>query len=206
MRMDAEFSVELAAGAPVLELPWSAEDGGSRFLDLRARPELLLEIGEAAENRALGEFLTTINAPGGALQTVKCDTWFSAEITEEEKIYGAALKYGSYVDLVFASDEPRRTLQANEKFGESLCALLAKAPSISVAAEFILRRCYVHTAELAAGKLPAHDAPAENSEDAFCLTFYLTGYGDEEDEARQRWTIGLKLVENAILQLAARGI
>lgn len=206
MRMDAEFSVELADGASVLELPWSSEDGRSRFLDLRARPELLLEIGEAAGNRALGEFLAAINAPGGALQTVKCDTWFSAEISEEEKIYGTALKYGSYIDLVFASDEARRTMEAHEKFGQALCSLLAKAPSISVAAEFILRRCYVHTAELAAGKLPAADAPAENSEDAYCLTFYLTGYGDEEDEARQRWMIGLKLVENAILQLAARGI
>jgi hypothetical protein len=68
-----------------------------------------------------------------------------------------------------------------------------------------VRRCYVHNAELAAGKLPAHDAPAGNSEDAYCVSFFLTAYGDDGDEARQRWTIGLKLVENAILQLVARG-
>lgn len=204
--MDAEFSVELAPDAPALELPWSSSDGTQRFFDLRSRPELLLEIGEAADNRALGEFLVTINAPEGPLQTVKCDTWLSGDIGEEEKIYGAAMKYGSYIDLVFTSDETRRQMAAHEKFGRALCTLLAKAPSISVAAEFIVRRCYVHTAELAAGKLPAHDAPAGNSEDAYCLTFYLTGYGDEEEEARRRWTIGLKLVENAILQLAARGI
>ena len=204
--MDAEFSVEIGADAPALELPWSSSDGASRFLDLRSRPELLLEIGEAADNRALGEFLATINAPEGSLQTVKCDTWLSHEIGEGEKIFGAAMKYGSYIDLVFTSEEARRRFEAHEKFGHALCALLAKAPSISVAAEFIVRRCYVHAAELAAGKLPTQDAPAGNSEDAYCVSFYLTGYGDEEDEARQRWTIGLKLVENAILQLAARGL
>src|ERR1051326_1575272 len=204
--MDAEFSVEIAADAPALELPWSSGDGASRFFDLRSRPELLLEIGEAAGNRALGEFLAALNAPEGVLQTVKCDTWLSHEITEEEKIYGAAMKYGSYIDLVFTSEAARRRLEAHEKFGHALCALLAKAPSISVAAEFIVRRCYVHTAELASGKLPAHDAPPHQSEDAYCLTFYLTGYGDEGDEARQRWTIGLRLAENAILQLVARGL
>lgn len=204
--VEAEFSVEVAPDAPALELPWSSSDGGQRFFDLRSRPELLLEIGEAADNRALGEFLAVINSPHGLLQTVKCDTWLSGDITEEEQVYGAAMKYGSYVDLVFTSDEIRREMAAHEKFGRELCALLAKAPPISVAAEFVVRRCYVHVAELAAGRLPAPDAPAENSESAFCMTFYLTGYGDEEEEARQRWTIGLKLVENAILQLAARGI
>jgi hypothetical protein len=204
--MDAEFSVEIGADAPALELPWASSDGASRFFDLRSRPELLLEIGEAADNRALGEFLATINAAEGPLQTVKCDTWLSQEIGEEEKIFGAAMKYGSYIDLVFTSEAARRRFEAHEKFGHALCALLAKAPSISVAAEFVVRRCYVHSAELATGKLPANNAPAESSEDAFCMTFYLNGYGDEEGEARQRWTIGLKLVENAILQLVARGL
>jgi hypothetical protein len=204
--MEAEFSVELGRDAPALELPWSSADGSQRFFDLRARPELLLEIPEAAENRALGEFLASINAAGGPLQTVKCDTWFSSEISEEEKIYGAPLKYGSYVDLVFTSDEMRRQMAPHEKFARDLCGLLAKAPPISVAAEFVVRRCYVHPAALAAGKLPAQDAPASDSYDAYCLTFFLTGYGDEEDEARQRWAIGLKLVENAVLQLAARAV
>jgi len=204
--MDAEFSVELGTNAPALELPWSSKDAQQRFYDLRSRPELLLEIPEAANNRALGEFLTAINTPHGSLQTVKCDAWISSEISEEEKVYGAAMKFGSYIDLVFTGDEPRQSMEAHEKFARSLCGLLGKAPSISVAAEFILRRCYVHTAELAAGRLPQHDAPSDNSENAYCLSFYLTGYGDDEDDARKRWMIGLKLVENAILQLAARGI
>jgi hypothetical protein len=202
--MEAEFSVELGPDAPALELPWASEDGKQRFFDLRARPELLLEIPEAAANRALGEFLASVNHAGGPLQTVKCDTWFSSEISEEEKIYGAALKFASYVDLVFTSDNARNQMAAHETFGRELCGLLAKAPPISVAAELVVRRCYVHSAALAAGKLPEPDV--SDSEDAYCMTFYLVGYGDEEDEARQRWTIGLKLVENAILQLAAKGI
>ena len=204
--MEAEFSVDLGPEAPALELPWASKDGQQRFFDLRARPELLLEIPEAAGNRALGEFLSSINTAGGPLQTVKCDTWFSSEMSEEEKVYGTALKFASYVDIVFTCGETRREMSKYEKFGRDLCGLLAKAPPISVAAELAVRRCYVHSAALAAGKLPEPDAAASDSEDAYCVTLYLTGYGDEEDEARQRWTIGLKLVENAILQLAARGI
>ena len=204
--MDAEFNIELGGSAPALELPWSSSEAGQRFYDLRSRPELLLEIPEAANNRALGEFLAAINTPHGVLQTVKCDTWLSTEISEEEKVYGAEMKFGSYIDLVFTGDQTRQSKETYEKFARSLCGLLKKAPSISVAAEFILRRCYVHTAELAAGRLPQHNAPSANSEDAYCLCFYITGYGDDEEEARKRWMIGMKLVENAILQLAARGI
>jgi hypothetical protein len=36
------------------------------------------------------------------------------------------------------------------------------------------------------------------------MTFYLFGYDSDEVFARQRWAIGLKLVENAILQLSLR--
>jgi hypothetical protein len=38
----------------------------------------------------------------------------------------------------------------------------------------------------------------------FYITFYLFGYGDDEAQARKRWAIGLKVVENIILQLSMR--
>jgi hypothetical protein len=39
--------------------------------------------------------------------------------------------------------------------------------------------------------------------DGFYITCYLFGYGDDEPQARQRWAIGLKLVENAIRQISS---
>ena len=206
--MQAEFSVELGPQAAALEVPWSSLAGAdaaagagspaaisSRYFDLKAQPELLLNIPEAHNNRALGEFLSALNAPLSQLQTAKCDTWLSTEITEDEQIFGAAFKFASYIDLFFSADPSRFSFQHHEDFARSLCALLAKAPEISAAAEFVLRRCYFHSG--ASGQ-------SGESKDGFCLTFYLSGFGDDDDEALKRWCIGLKLVENAILQLAAR--
>src|SRR5436853_111575 len=57
----------------------------------------------------------------------------------------------------------------------------------------ISRRCYYHRPEY----------PPEKSDDGYCLTFYLNGYGDDEDSAKKSWAIGLKLVQNAVMQLSA---
>jgi len=40
-------------------------------------------------------------------------------------------------------------------------------------------------------------------EEGFYFTLYVSGYGNDEDGARQNWGVGLKLVGNAILQLSA---
>src|SRR5205085_4575189 len=86
----ADCSVELAPNDDALELPWSSPDGATRYYDLKRRPELLLEVGEAHDNRELGEFLVSVNSNVSVLETAKCDTWISNELAEEEKIYGAA--------------------------------------------------------------------------------------------------------------------
>ena len=190
--MHAESSVELGREDPALELPWSSPDGAQRYYDLKRRPELLLEVQEAHDNRELAEFLVSTNSSISLFETAKCDTWLSNELSEEEMAYGAAWKFGSYVDLVFTAGEPRFLLPEHEAFTERLVKLLARAPEISAAAEFIIRRCYYHV------------AGSGDSETGYCITFYLYGYGDDEDEARRRWNVGLKLVENALVQLSAQ--
>lgn len=192
--MHADSFAELGEQDAALELPWVSGDGTQRYYDLKRRPELLLDVREAIDNRELGEFLVTINSSVSLLETAKCDTWISNEISEEEQAYGAAWKFGSYVDLIFAEREPRFQFEEHEAFAERLTKLLQRAPEISAAAEFIVRRCHYH-----------HDDSIDADSDAgFYFTFYLSGYGDDEDEARRRWNVGLKLVENAIVQLSAR--
>jgi len=75
--MYADHSVELGADDPALELPWSSNEGSSRYFDLKQHPELVLSIPPAAEHPELSEFLTRLNAPDCPLQTAKCDAWFS---------------------------------------------------------------------------------------------------------------------------------
>ena len=191
--MQADYSIELGEQDECLEVPWAHPDGALRYLDLKRRPELLLNVEEAHHNQELGEFLVAINSDSSILETAKCDAWLSNELEEEEEIYGAAWKFGSYVDLVFTLEEARYSLSRHQETAERVTTLLKCVPEISAAAEFILRRCYFH---------PGQDLDAD-SRPGFCFTFYLFGYGDDEDEARRRWGIALKVVQNALLQLSA---
>ena len=190
--MQVESSIELGAQDEALELPWSSPSGELRYYDLKRQPELLLEIGETFGNQELGEFLAATNSASSICETSKCDTWLSDKIEEEERIFGASWKFGSYVDLVFSEGEPRQSLLAHEQLVRSLGELLKRVPEISCAVELCIRHCYFH------------GPGAADSKQGFGMTFYLFGYGDDEAEARSRWNIGLKLVENALLQLSAQ--
>jgi hypothetical protein len=188
--MHTDFSVELGAEDDCLELPWASPDGTQRYYDLRRQPELLLNVQEAFENEELGHFLASINSPGSILESCKCDVWTTRELNEEELIYGAGCKWASYIDLVFTQPEPRYSFEQHEELVRAICGLLKRVPEISSAAEFIIRRCYF-------------TAAPEEKQEGLGITFYLSGYGEDEDAARSHWNIGLRLVENALLQISA---
>ncbi len=194
--MDAEFTVELGAGDPTLAIPWSSEDGRLRYYDLKRQPDLLLYIDEATRYPEMAEFLVHINSTASLLESAKCDAWYSTELSETESVYGAAGKFVSYVDVVFSANAARFSFEQHEDFGQRLCKLLSRAPQISAAAEFILRRCYFH----GSANGDERDIPAPR--EGFYFTFYLSGYGDDEADARKRWGIALNLTGNAILQLS----
>jgi hypothetical protein len=188
--VEADFAVELGTGDATLELPWSSLEGPG-YYDLKRQPELLLNIEEARRVPELGEFLASVNAANSIFETAKCDAWSSTEINPEEEIFGAPFKFGSYVDLVFSAEAARNSLPEHERRARQLTQLLKRVPEIPCAAEFLIRRCFYHKDEATL--------------DGFYLTFYLFGYGEDNEQARQRWAIGLKLVENAIRQLSAAG-
>ncbi len=182
--MEADFAVELGTDDETLEFPWAAADGGPRYYDLKRQPELLLNVEEASRVPELGEFLALLNSPAGTLETAKCDTWSSTEINPAEEIFGAAYKFCSYVDVLFSQEIARYSFAEHEQFANRITQLLKRVPETPAAAEFLVRRCFYH----AAGGI----------HEGFYITLYLFGYGDDEPQARQRWAIALKLVENAI--------
>ncbi len=186
--MDADYAVELGADDETLALPWAAPEGGPRYYDLKRQPDLLLYVAEAQREKELGSFLAAVNSPAGTLETAKCDAWSTTELNPEEEIFGATHKFGSYVDLLFSTDDRRFSFAQHEALAKRLSELLKRVPEIPAAAEFLIRRCYY----------------GEEAREGFYLTFYLFGYGDDQDRARQQWAIGLKLVENAIRQVSAK--
>ncbi len=197
--MQADFTIELGRDDHALEVPWSSADGTQRYLNLKRQPELLLHVLEVADNRELAEFLVALNAPQSLLETAKCDSWLTDEIHPEEEIFGAAWKFGAYVDVIFSALTQRAALDIHEDLVRGLCALLQKAPDFAAAAEFVVRRCYSHVSQ---DPEPTQDA--EQSEDGYCITVYVSGFGDEEADAQKNWAIGLKVVQNALMQTLAQ--
>lgn len=189
--MQADYSVELGSGDPALELPWRGDDGSVRYFNLKLHPDLVLNIPEARNHPELSAFLTRINAADFPLETAKCDAWTSRELAQEEEAFGAECKFVCYVDLLFSKDDLRFSLEKHKELVEDLCTLLERAPEMAASADFVVRHCHYHSGD-----------NQNDSRTGFSITAYVTGFGDSEDESRQRWMIALKLLQNALVQLA----
>jgi hypothetical protein len=187
--MEVDFAVELGADDETLEMPWAGGENRPKYHDLKRHPEDLHNIEEACRVPELGEFLTALNSAASILETAKCDVWSSTEMSAEDEIFGADHKFGSYVDFLFSEPKIRCSFPEYEQFAKRLVELLKKAPEIPAAAEFLIRRCYYRV--------------ETKIQPGYYVTFYLFGFGEDEAQARQRWAIALKLVENAIKQVCA---
>lgn len=188
--MQADYSLELGSDDPALELPWRADDGSVRYFNLKLHPDLVLNIPEARNYPELSAFLTRINAADFPLETAKCDAWTSRELAPEEEAFGAECKFVCYVDLLFSKDDLRFSLEKHEELVEDLSKLLERAPEMAASADFVVRHCHYHRGD-----------NQDDSRTGFSITAYVTGFGDSEDEAHQRWTIALKLLQNALVQV-----
>jgi len=193
-RMQAELTVELGPDDPTLALPWSDPEGRFHYYDLRQHPEQIKNIEEANTFPDLRDFLASVNAAPSNLQSAKCDAWFSEELSEEEAIFGAKCKFGSYVDVAFHQRQPQASFPIHEAFAGRLIELLKRAPELPAAVEVMIRRAHF-------------ESPAEGVREGYYFTVYVFGYGDDEQEARQAWGIAQRLVGHAILQMSTgRGI
>ena len=189
--MDADFSIELGNGDPVLDLPWSDPAGKLVYFDLKTHPELISQVDEAGRFPELGEFLRLVNSERSQFESAKCDVWTTTELSAEEETFAASHKFASYVDMVFSNLEDRESLPAHEVLARRLATLLQSAPEISSSVEVCVRRLFFQE--------------EREPREGFYCTLYVNGYGSDESSARQQWGIGLKLVRNAIAQLSADG-
>ena len=188
--MEVELTVELGADDPTLAVPWIDPEGRFEYVDLRREPASIDRIEEALSFPGLRDFLNSVNSSPSNLQSAKCDAWFSEEISEEEKIFGAKCKFGSYVDLTFHQKPPQSSFPMHEAFGNRLVELLKRAPEMPASVEIIIRRAHYE------------DAPDTVREGCY-FTLSVFGFGDDEEDARKAWGIALRLVGHAILQMSA---
>lgn len=181
--MDADWSVELAPDAPVLEFPWTSPEPSLSYIDLQDEPASVAKIEEAVRYPELAEFLFTINLADSPWLTAKCDVWHQNDLAEAEAIYGASLKMCSYVDLVARDIAARFSFERHETWAKLAAQALSSEHVDGIACEFIVRRCWFHTQ-------PEKDL--NESMPGFYVTFYLFGYGADESGARTNWANGLR--------------
>lgn len=210
--MQVDSAVELGRDDAALEMPWAAEDGSVHYCDIRKNPALVDTLPEAQRYGEMREFLIRVNAAGFPLQTAKSDVWTTTEISPEEEIFSAEWKFASYVDLLFSEETPCFSLTTHEQLVTKLFSLLQRAPEMPASIEFVLRHCHYHgsgpsvfaeRAENEADDENATEVMHESLGDSkigFCVTSYVSGFGDTEEEARKRWSIALKLLQHALVQ------
>jgi hypothetical protein len=190
--MQVETSVALGCDDPALEVPWSSPDGASRFFDLRSSPELLDQVTETTQYPELRTFLARMNAQGFSLQTAKADVWITDELAADEDIHAGEVKLVSYVDLIFSDDSRRFSFPQHQLLAEKIRLLLTKAPEIPASVELIIRHCHFH-----------HDGTSGQTSTpapGFCITAYVSGFGQTASDASETWTIALRLLNYAIVQ------
>ncbi len=193
--MDADYSIELGPTSPALEVPWQDADGHIRYVSLRRHPELIAELEEVRNFPALGELLRALNHQDSAWETAKCDVWLENEDSNEESsegdTFGAAFSQHSYVDLILneAHRGLRKSLTAHQQLARRMAHTLEEHGEEldATAAEIVLRRCYFHT-----------DGADSNSDDGYCLTLYLSGYGATPAKAEERWQQALRLAAGCL--------
>jgi hypothetical protein len=218
--MQADFSVELDRDAPALEIPWCSDDPDVRYYDLKSHPELVQQIPEAVAHPEMGAFLSRMNAAEFPLATAKCDLWSSSEVAPEEEIFGDR-KFVSYIDLVFVDQGDRCSFEKHETFARELCRLLSYAPEIAATVDLVIRHCYYHQRNTGPPQQMVGEQDAQLRSDdncllksnsveddpppsstGFCITAYVTGFGDAENVPTRLWMIGLNLLQHAIVQLS----
>ncbi|HVP64224.1 MAG TPA: hypothetical protein VMT82_04960 [candidate division Zixibacteria bacterium] len=191
--MEADWSVELGADDPVLEMPWSSPDGVLRWQDLRCHSELIPQLAECNTHPEFIEPLRTLNSPGSGLLTAKCDA-FTPEPTEPaEEVFGS-WRMVSYIDLLFAGAPPddqnafapgtaNFDFALHEQFARDFCACFNRDPesAINAVIELVIRRCIYK------GSHESSDA-----RDGFYFTVYVIGYGESGEGAREEWSAALK--------------
>lgn len=140
--MRVEIARETDLGDPVLEIPWSdPENPSNLYIDVKRRPEAVMELVECRRFPALGQFLMKVNSAAMPFRTAKCDAWVTSDLDLEERIaYPKPWKVGSYVDLLIDRHDLNSQIEPYQQMGD-LLAQKMKDFQAYAQIEIFIRKC-----------------------------------------------------------------
>ena len=193
--MEADWTVALAPGDPVITVPWAASGDDMRtcrFVDLRLGPHMVDEIEEARSKPALRTALLLLNAATSPLWTAKCDAWTSSvdEGAEPFDPYemdaesgDTAFGAGSYIDLLPRDVSFLAGFERQERWIRVVTEELRSTPASAARIELVLRRAEVEGAS------------------GFAVTWFVEGCGSTAQRAGQRWAEALDLALAVVMDV-----
>lgn len=189
--MESDWSAECGSEDPWVVVPWegvTASDPSLRFFDLRAEPDPILEIPDAARYPALAEALKAWNTP--AVFTAKCDVWhYAASAFDAVDLPGFACAHASYVDLLPGASAEFESFARAESLVRRGAERAADLPAPEARCEWIVRRSRISLAD------------AAPRGDGFAVTLYVWGYGESESAAASAWGHALRSLILPVRQL-----
>ena len=193
--MEADWTVALAPGDPIITVPWTAPGDDLRtckFVDLRLDAHLVDEIEEARSQPALRSALLRLNAASSPLWTAKCDAWASSvdeggepfdPYEMDAEAGNTAFGAGSYIDLLARDASFLAGFERQERWIRAVTEVLRSTPASAARVELVLRRAEVEGAP------------------GFAVTWFVEGCGATAQRAKQRWAEALDLALAVVIDV-----
>ena len=179
--MEADWEVEIAPDAPVIDASWEGR------LDLRRAPHLAADLPESRQFPPLTGALAALNSAASPVWTSKCDVWAPGELDPDEldaPPAEAACTIACYIDLLPARDGQWPLPEQAVASCRALCARLHNMPLRCCRADLIVRRASIapHRQDLG-------------------ITAYIAACGSTLDAARARLASAVQVLVDMILRL-----
>jgi hypothetical protein len=179
MRVEA---ANLLGSGRGIEVPWKhSADDGEEYFDLRTDASLLARIGAAKEYLPLGTFLAELHGEQSVFSSVRAKTWIDQPGGNEN---GGGWEFHSRCDLILHYEQLRYTTAHAEDVMRRLVDLWMREPS----AESLRVRI-----ELLPCKFVAE------GREGGALRIEVAARGENAEQARMRWGLGLARVQQALL-------
>lgn len=177
--MEADWELDLGKDAPLIDAHWPG------FLDLRAQPELVDQIGEASQLGALANALLTLNQARSPVWTSKCDVWPIYEFDPDEldaPFDAASVGIASYIDLLPNNGGDWASPDSIERACRALCGRLRAVALRGCRADLVARAARIAPDNYTLG-----------------ITAYLVGCGSTEDAAKSQLSLALEAFVELVL-------
>jgi hypothetical protein len=141
--LQADWEFEVGGDAPVIDTLWQG------FVDLRAAPERVSDLPEAAQISGLAAALVRLNSEGSPVWTSKCDFW---PVLEREEVDADELDAPAgcsthavccYIDILPRGDHVWPLPEPAEAACRLFCGLLGSVPLRCCRVDLVIRRALI---------------------------------------------------------------